>query len=43
MSYSRVGTEAVPVIVIFAAGPSTRMSSAVATPSENFTAMVRLS
>ncbi len=42
MSYSRVGTEAVPVSVIFVAGPSTRMSSAVATPSENFTAMVRL-
>ena len=42
-SYSRAGTEAVPVKVRRAAGPSTRTSSAVAIPSLNFTAMVRLS
>src|SRR5450432_3165481 len=37
-SYSRAGTEAVPVSVTRAAGPSIRTSSAVATPSLNFTA-----
>src|SRR5882757_6697948 len=38
-SYSRAGTEAVPVSVIRAAGPLTWTSSAVATPSANFTEM----
>ena len=42
-SYSRAGTEAVPVRVRRAEGPSTRMSSAVAMPSLNFSAMVRVS
>ena len=41
-SYSRAGTEAVPVRVRRAVAPSTRISSAVAMPSENFTATVRL-
>src|SRR5882724_1634660 len=36
MSYSRAGTEAVPVMVTRAAGPSRRISSAVAIPSANF-------
>src|SRR5258707_3193757 len=43
ISYSRAGTEAVPLKVIRAAGPSTRISSAVAMPSLNLTAMFRLS
>jgi len=42
-SYSRVGTEAVPVSVRRVAGPSRRMSSAVAMPSLNFTATVSVS
>src|SRR5712671_5770002 len=42
-SYSRAGTDAVPLKVMRAAGPSTRTSSAVAMPSLNFNAMFRLS